>query len=352
MCESNGGGGVHAALIAGAGLLEVRDFPDPIPATAGVVVDVAYCGVCGTDVHAYASGRAYTPAICGHEWTGTISAAGPSVTRLAEGDRVVVGVPAPCGTCPACLAGQTGQCTTCSAFAHGRDPGAPPHGGFAPRIAVSVDRVLAAHPDLDDETLAQVEPVTVSLHAVNRSGLRAGDTAVVLGAGPVGITTMQCAAAAGAGPILVIEPSDTRRALVRALGANAVATPEAAADLVSEQTGGLGADVVYECVGGGDALGAAVDLARRGGSVCMIGLGDTSVSIDPATWLRKEITVTAALGYLHHEFASAMEMLADGRVRVDALHTSTTNIEGLAAVLDELASGRSTQMKVLVNPRW
>ena len=343
---------MRAALITGAGLLEVREFPDPIPAAAGVVVDIAYCGVCGTDVHAYVSGRAYTPAICGHEWTGTISAIGPSVTRFGEGDRVVVGVPAPCGVCAACLAGRADHCTTCSAFVHGRDPMAPPHGGFAPRIGVSIDRVIAAHPDLDDETLAQVEPVTVSLHAVNRSGLRAGDTAVVLGAGPVGITTMQCAAAAGAAQVLVVEPSDTRRGLARALGATAVATPEAAADLVSEHTGGLGADVVYECVGGGDALAAAVDLARRGGSVCMIGLGDGTVSIDPATWLRKEITVTAALGYLHHEFGSAMEMLADGRVRVDALHTSTTDIEGLAGVLDELASGRSTQMKVLVNPRW
>ena len=343
---------MRAALITGAGRVEVREFPDPTPVDAGVVVDVAYCGVCGTDVHAYTSGRAYTPAICGHEWTGTISAAGPSVSRLGEGDRVVVGVPAPCGSCAACRAGRTGHCTTCSAFVHGRDPEAPPHGGFAPRIAVSVDRVIAANPGLDDETLAQVEPVTVSLHAVNRSALRRGDTAVVLGAGPVGLTTMQCAAAAGAGQVVVIEPSGTRRAMADALGATAVATPEAAADVVGEHTGGLGADAVYECVGGGDALAAAVDLARRGGSVCMIGLADATVSISPATWLRKEITVTAALGYLHHEFGSAMDMLADGRIRVDALHTSTTKTEGLAAVLDDLASGRSEQMKVLVNPNW
>jgi len=343
---------VRAALITGAGRVELREFADPVPADAGVVVDIAYCGVCGTDVHAYVSGRAYTPAICGHEWTGTISAVGPAVSRLGEGDRVVVAVPEPCGTCVACRAGQTGHCGRCSAFVHGRDPGAPPHGGFAPRIAVSIDRVMAAHPDLDDETLAQVEPVTVSLHAVNRSALRPGDTAVVLGAGPVGLTTMQCAAAAGAGQVLVIEPSDTRRAMASALGATAVAGVEAAADLVAEHTGGLGADVVYECVGGGDALGSAVDLARRGGSVCMIGLKDATASIEPAAWLRKEITVTAALGYLHHEFGSAMDLLADGLVRVDIMHTATTRIEGLAATLDDLASGRSSEMKVLVNPRW
>lgn len=343
---------MHAALITGALAVELREFPDPVAADGGVVVDIAYCGVCGTDVHAYVSGRAYTPAICGHEWTGTISAIGRSVAHLREGDRVVVGVPAACGSCSACLAGRVDHCTVGAAFVHGRDPDAPPHGGFAPRIAVSVDRVIVAHPGLDDETLAQVEPVTVSLHAVNRSSLRSGDTAVVLGAGPVGLTTMQCAAAAGAGQVLVIEPNGPRRAMAEVLGATAVASVEGGADLVTECTGGAGADVVYDCVGGGDALGTAVDLARRGGSVCMIGFKDATAAIEPAAWLRKEITVTAALGYLHHEFGAAMDLLADGLIRVDTLHTATTSIPGLAATLEDLASGRSSQMKVLVKPSW
>ena len=341
-----------AALITGARRLELREFPEPVPDDAGVVVDVAYCGVCGTDVHAYTSGRPYRPAICGHEWTGTISAVGRLVSHLDEGDRVVVGVPGPCGSCDACRAGLPGHCTTTSAFVHGRDPAAPPHGGFAPRIAVSVDRVIAAHPALGDETLAQVEPLTVSLHAVNRSALREGDLAVVLGAGPVGLTTMQCAASAGARQVVVIEPSDPRRALAFTLGATAVADAATAAELVDEYTNGLGADVVYDCVGGDDVLATAVDLARRGGSVCMIGLGDGAVSIEPADWLRKEITVTAALGYLHEEFTEAMDMLTDGRIRVDLLHTSTTRIDGLEATFDDLANGSSTQMKVLLNPNW
>ena len=343
---------MQAALITGAGQVELKEFPAPQPADAGVVVDIAYCGVCGTDVHAYASGRTYTPAICGHEWTGTVSATGRSVSRVREGDRVVVGVPAACGSCPACLAGHVNHCAVCMAFVHGRDPAAPPHGGFAPRIAVSVDRVILAHPGLDDETLAQVEPVTVSLHAVHRSPLRTGDTAVVLGAGPVGLTTMQCAVAGGAGQVLVIEPSGRRRAMAETLGAAATASVAGAADLVAEHTGGLGADVVYDCVGGAEALGSAVDLARRGGAVCMIGFKESTASIDPATWLRQEITVTTALGYLHHEFGAAMDLLADGLIRVDTMHTTTTKIEGLAATLEDLASGRSSQMKVLVKPTW
>ena len=176
-----------AALITGARRLELREFPDPIPSPGCVVVDIAYCGICGTDVHAYVSGRPYTPAICGHEWTGTVSAVGRGVAGLGEGDRVVVGVPSACGSCIACDAGRSEHCSRCIAFLHGRDPDAPPHGGFASRVAVNAGRVVPAHSSLDDETLAHVEPVAVALHAVKRSGLRAGDTALVLGAGPVGL---------------------------------------------------------------------------------------------------------------------------------------------------------------------
>ena len=84
---------MFAALIVGQGQLEMREFPEPTPADAGVVVDIALCGICGTDIHAYQSGKPYNPAICGHEWTGTVSAVGRSVRSLGEGDRVVVAAP-------------------------------------------------------------------------------------------------------------------------------------------------------------------------------------------------------------------------------------------------------------------
>ena len=341
-----------AALITGARRLELREFPEPTPHDDGVVVDVSYCGVCGTDVHAYTSGRSYRAAICGHEWTGTVSAIGRRVSQFAEGDRVIIGVPGPCGSCTACRAAQPDHCTTTIAFVHGRDSGAPLHGGFAPRIAVDAGRVIAAHPALDDETLAQVEPVTVALHAVNRSTIREGDVAVVVGGGPVGLTTMQCATAAGARLVVLIEPSDARRAVASALGVHAVASASAAQQLVEEQTRGLGADVVFDCVGSSSALATAVDLSRRGGSVCIVGLGDGALTIEPADWLRKEITVTTALGYVHDEFITAMALLADGTVCVDLLHTATTSIGGLDATLADLASGTTAQVKVLVRPTW
>ncbi|TFH20068.1 MAG: alcohol dehydrogenase [Acidimicrobiales bacterium] len=344
---------MHAALITGEGTVDFVEFANPTPAPTGVVVDVAYCGICGTDIHAYQSGRPYNPAICGHEWSGTISAVGADVRSLTEGDRVVVAVAPACGQCTACRRGQADRCQVSFMSALGRDPMAPPHGGFAPHIAVTAERVVKTDPALTDEQAAQVEPATVAFHAVRTSNLRLGDSAVIQGAGPIGLGTLQWVRAAGAGRVIVVEPSEERRTVALDLGAHhAVAPGDEADELIKQLTHGLGADIVYECVGRPFAVQAAVDLARRGGSMCLIGLAEGDAPISPGAWLIKEISVTSSLAYLHEEFEMSMGMIADGRVRVEPLHTSTTSLSGFPAVLADLASGRSDQLKVLVNPNW
>ncbi len=343
---------MYAAVITGRHRVEVIEVPEPTPSPTGVVVDIALCGVCGTDLHAFQSGAPYNPAICGHEWVGTVSAAGAEVRGVAEGDRVVVAVPPSCGRCAPCRAGQTAHCSTVLLAATGRDVRDPRHGGFAERLAVGADRVLKAHPSLSDVEAAQVEPATVAFHAVRRSALRLGDVAVVQGAGPIGLTTLQWVRAGGAGTVIVVEPNAGRQELARLLGATEVVAPgEAATTAVRAATNGLGADIVFECVGRAPAIQSAVDLARRGGSMCLVGLADTDATIVPHTWLVKEIGVTAALAYTHEEFDLAMGMIADGRVRLEPLHSSTVGLGALGDALTELGSGRSAQTKVLVDPR-
>ena len=149
----------------------------------------------------------HSPAVCGHEWVGTIRDIGPGVRNFDPGDRVVVAVPPACGRCPECRAGIAEYCRSVSAIARGRDPLAPPHGGFARSITVAADRAIHAHPDLSDEEAAQVEPSTVAFHGVRRSRIGIGDTVVVQGAGPIGLLVMQFARAAGAGQ------DDRRRAI-------------------------------------------------------------------------------------------------------------------------------------------
>ena len=341
-----------AALIVGKQQVEMREFAEPTPADGGVVVDIALCGICGTDVHAYQSGKPYNPAICGHEWAGMVSAVGRGVTAFAEGDRVVVGAAPACGACAACHAGHAERCQAAFLSAVGRDAMAPRHGGFAARLAVAATRVVHTNPKLTDAQAAQVEPATVAFHAVRASQLRLGDVAVVQGAGPIGLSTLQWVRAAGAGRVIVVEPNEARRALALQVGAHDVVAPGAAAtELIHEHTHGLGADIVYECVGRPFAVQGAVDLARRGGAMCLIGLADEDAAINPASWLTKEINVTASLAYFHEEFEMAMAMIADGRIALDPLHSSTVPLAGLPDALHDLAGGASTQTKVLVDPR-
>ena len=339
-------------LIEGVRRLTIRELDVPAPTPETLVVDIAHCGICGTDVHAWESGRLLSPAVCGHEWAGTVSGVGADVSGVSEGDRVVVAVPPACGRCGPCIAGHADYCELVLLTQIGADPLAPSHGGFAPSIRVGPGRVLRADPALSDAEAAQIEPATVTYHAVARSGLRLGDTVVVQGGGPIGLTTLQWARAGGAGHTVVIEPAEHRRALALALGADVVVAPGAEADaLVRERTRGLGADVVYECVGRPETVQSAVDLVRRGGSVCLIGLAGGDVPITPTTWLIKEVTVTAALAYLHDEFETVMGMVADGRVRLEPLHDATVGLADLDVTMADLADGRSSHTKVLVDPR-
>jgi len=271
---------------------------------------------------------------------------------VAEGDRVVVAVPPACGRCGPCTAGHAGYCEQVFLTQIGADAHAPDHGGFAPSLRVGPGRVLRADPRLSDAEAAQIEPATVTYHAVARSGLRLGDTVVVQGGGPIGLTTLQWARAGGAGRTIVVEPTPHRRELATTLGADVVVAPGPEADaLVRDETRGLGADVVYECVGRPETVQTAVDLVRRGGGVCLIGLAGGQAPITPATWLIKEVAVSAALAYLHDEFETVMGMVADGRVRLEPLHDHTIGLGDLDAELAALADGRSPHTKVLVDPR-
>ena len=157
--------------------------------------------------------------------------------------------------------------------------------------------------------------------------------------------------AAGASRVIVVEPNEDRRQLAAGLGAHDAVTPADATGVIHEHTHGLGADIVFECVGRPFAVQSAVDHARRGGSMCLIGLADEDAAITPRSWLVKEINVTASLAYVHEEFEMCMAMLADGRVDVRSLHSSTVGLAGLDAALADLAMGTSRHTKVLVDPR-
>jgi (R,R)-butanediol dehydrogenase/meso-butanediol dehydrogenase/diacetyl reductase len=342
---------MRAGLVTGLRQIELREFPEPTPEPATAVVQIAYCGICGTDLHAYTSGDPYNPAICGHEWAGTVSAVGSGVDNVREGDRVGIGVPTACGQCAECRSGDGAHCARVMVEMTGRGPLAPDHGGFASAISIGASRLYRVSGALSDVQAALLEPATVALHSVRRTPMRLGDSAVVLGAGPIGLLVMQCARAAGAGIVVVVEPDAERAKLARELGAHVVIDPhgESVAEQVAAACGPAGADVVFECAGIPSTIDQSALLVRRGGVVSLVGFVTVPAEISPRNWLAKEVSLVASLGTLHEEFEMTMQLVADGRLQLDALHTDTVGLGRLEDAFQQLIGG-GRQVKVLVDP--
>ncbi|MGW4340351.1 zinc-dependent alcohol dehydrogenase [Rhodococcus koreensis] len=343
---------MRAALITGHNTLELQEFPLPETAISGtVVVEVGLCGICGSDVSAYRDGEAYPAFLSGHEWGGTVHSVGDGVQGLAPGDRVVAGTPPACGTCAMCIAGHSERCQELTALSFGTHPLTPSHGAFAERIMVPAEMLIRVPDSLSDEQAAMIEPATVALHAIRRRPPAVGDTVAVLGGGPVGLFAAQFARVAGAGHVLVVEPRQRRRVLATELGADAGVEPgEEALSAVHIQTNGLGVDLVIDCVGSEAALASAVEIARPGGAITLVGAASGRTSVSPLTWMMKELTIVTSLAHLNHEFAITAEMIASGRVRIEPLLDLTVGLNDLDEVLANLSNG-ADHVKVLVDPR-
>jgi (R,R)-butanediol dehydrogenase/meso-butanediol dehydrogenase/diacetyl reductase len=342
---------MRAALVTGKRQITLREMPEPEPSAGKAVVEIAYCGICGTDLHAWASGAPYNPAICGHEWAGTVAKRGGGVAHVKEGDRVAIGIAPACGQCAECRSGRGAYCGTAFAGMLGLGPLAAPHGGFARAIAVDASRLVPVRAGISDEAAAQLEPATVALHAVRRTPLRLGDACVVLGAGPIGLLTLQCARAAGAGALVVVEPHPVRRAKAMQLGATGAIDPrsEDVAARVRDLLGPFGADVVFECAGIPQTIDQSASLAKRGGVVSLVGLANVPATITPGTWLLNEIRCVASLGYLNEEFDLAMGLVQDGRLALAPLHTKTVGLAQMDAAFALLHDDPS-EIKILVRP--
>lgn len=321
------------------------------PGPHHVVVRIGYVGVCATDTHAYASGGFIPPAVFGHEWSGTVVAVGPEVTTVAVGDRVVASVGPACGACAMCRAGVSEHCDTAFAEANGIDDDAPKHGAFAEHVTVSARRVRRALDTLTDEQLGVVEPTAVTFHAVRRAAQRIGSVVVVQGAGPIGLLTAQHARSAGAGAVVISEPSASRRKTAQDLGFTDVHDAgEGFRARILELTDGLGADVLYECTGAASLFQPSAELVRRGGTLALLGYPMTTSEVSYGDWQSRELTVIGSLAYTHDDFLGAMRAIENGSVRTEPLVTGTVGLSGLSDLLAELDSGETRHAKVLVSP--
>mgnify|MGYP006280490139 CR=1 FL=1 len=342
---------MRAGIITGERRLEFLDFADEGPQAGAVRIDISLCGICGTEVASYRNGIPHSASVCGHEWVGVVSELGAGVTSREVGERVVIAVAPACGSCAECIAGLGDYCRVVNAMARGKDPLAPMHGGFASSVCVAADRVVVAHPELSDEQAAVVEPAAVAFHGVRRSGIELGDLVLVQGAGPIGLLAAQCARAAGAGRVIIVEPSTFRREVAHDLGVDIAVEPSQAQEVVMDLSNGRGADVVIESAGAAPLLQVAIDSARQGGTVMLLSYISGQTPVNAARIMAKEVTIRSAVAYSHDDFARTMSLIVDGRIRIEPLHTRTVGLGGLSSALDDLADARTSDIKILVDPR-
>jgi (R,R)-butanediol dehydrogenase / meso-butanediol dehydrogenase / diacetyl reductase len=322
----------NALVWEGGTVVAVRPVAVPESRPGWVAVDVAYAGICGSDLHIAAGEhvRARPGIVLGHEFVG----------RLAEpygdapaGHPVFVNPTVHCGVCDACLAGRTNVCRTLTLV------GIDYPGGIAPRTVVPGYGIYPLPVDVDLVTAAMIEPLAVAVRAVRRSGLAVGNTAHVLGGGPIGCLVSLVAVAAGA-TVTMSEPSESRRKYATDLGLTIVESPE---DL------GSGADVVFDASGQSAVAGELLRWVRVAGTAVIVGAYKPGLhGVDLLSVMFAETTIIGTRIYSRSDIEAAIDLVTTGRLDAHRLISRIFPLNDAVAALDSLRRGEG--MKVLIEP--
>ncbi|MDL5363256.1 2,3-butanediol dehydrogenase [Halalkalicoccus sp. NIPERK01] len=356
---------MRAARFHDSGDVRVEDIESTPVGETDIRIEIEACGICGSDLHEYRIGPHITsrepnprtgqniPITLGHEFSGTVSEVGAGVSRIATGDRVTVEPNIPCGDCLYCEDGKYNLCKNAAAV--GFHTGA---GGFAENAVVPEQQVHVLPDDVTLEDGALVEPLAVGLHAVRQSGLQAGDTVGVFGCGPIGLTVVRAATAAGAKRIFVSEPNESRREVALELGADVGIDPmdQDAVDAIKKETDD-GVEIAFEFAGIGPAFNAAVQSTQRDGTITVGSLNDSDIStnINDIVTTERKVVGTNCYGFpprsFRTEFDAIIQSLAAGDIDTDAFITGRIDLkditeEGFEALLDS----ETDHVKILVEP--
>jgi len=295
--------------------LAIQNSKIPEPGVGQVLVKIAANGICGSDIHFYQDGRlgnfvVTTPYIPGHEASGTIVACGENANLYKTGQRVVIEPGIACGQCKHCKIGRYNLCASVVFLS------APPiDGTFCDYLCISENYVFPIPDTLSLEHAALAEPLAVAIHSINRAHMRPGDTGVIVGAGPIGLLTLQAFKAAGGGRVICVDLLENRLETAKKLGADDIILPNKNAP--SQDIG----DVIFETAGSNAATAGLFRMAKHGGRVVQVGWPNgNNVELDIATMMDKELDYIGVNRYAN-AFEAAVTWLADGRINVDEIIT-------------------------------
>jgi (R,R)-butanediol dehydrogenase/meso-butanediol dehydrogenase/diacetyl reductase len=336
-----------AARYLGERTIGIASVEAEPPGPGQVRIDVAYTGICGTDLHIFHGSmdqRVTVPAVIGHEMSGRIAEIGAGVSDWAVGDPVTVMPLDWCGRCPACLAGHQHICQNLNFI------GIDSPGSMQESWTVSADVLVRLPEGLPLRDAALVEPTAVAVHDVRRSGLVPGEHTLVVGGGPIGVL-IAVVARAGGGDVVILEVDAHRRSIITGLGLTVLdPTSEDVAAYVDTWTGGAGVTVGFEVSGSQPGLDTAVaNLAVRGRLVVVaIHPQPRPISLHRVFW--RELTLIGARVYERPDYERAVELVAAGAIPVDALVSAVLPLESAAEAFERLEAGGGV-MKVLVDCR-
>ncbi len=336
-----------AVSYAGERTLLIEPAETVAPAAGQVRVQVAYTGICGTDLHIYhgaMDGRVKPPGVIGHEMSGRVAELGDGVSQWQVGDPVTVMPLERCGTCPACVAGHSHICHRLDFL------GIDSAGSMQNSWTVPADTLVRLPADLGLDQAALVEPAAVAVHDVRRAALRAGEKAVVVGGGPVGLLIAVVARQMGA-DVRLVEPNRYRRSVAQGVG---LVTLDPGGDDVAAQveqwTGGAGAAVAFEVSGAIAGVATAVDSLAVRGRLVLVAIHPTPREVNLHRFFWRELTLIGARLYERDDFEIAIRLIADGQIPVAALISRIEPLERAAAAFAALESGENV-MKILIDCR-
>ena len=328
-------------------------MPQPSIGHGEVLVRVEACGICGSDVHGYdgSSGRRIPPIVMGHEAAGTVEAIGDGVTKFKKGDRVTFDSTVYCGECVYCQRGQINLCdnrqvigVSCADYRR--------HGAFAEYVVVP-ERIMYPLPaNIDFDEAAMLEAVSVALHGVKVSMVMGGETALVIGAGMIGLLTLQAARAAGCSRVFISDVDQTRLNLARQVGADEVLHCSGA-ELVKHVlrlTNGRGVDLALEAVGRNETVAGAIDCTRKGGTVTLIGNIMPEVTLPLQNVVTRQLRLQGSCAS-SGEYPEAIKLIANGSIKVKPLISAVASLEEGPRWFERLHSREPNLMKIILSPR-
>lgn len=338
---------MKAARFYAARDVRVEDVDLPPISCSEVKIEVEWCGLCGSDKHMYLKPFDIPcPVTLGHEFSGTVTDVGNDVTKIKPGDRVVVNPLFVCGKCPSCKQGCPNLCDHLNLFGYHQTFGA-----FADVAIVQEDMVIKIPDSLPFDIAAITEPAAIALHALRMSQFKAGDSAAVFGAGPIGLLLISLLKASGASKIFAVGHTESKRQHALRLGATLAIDPdkENPTEVICNLTDG-GVNVTFDLAGVQESFSLGLSVLRTRGEMVIVSLSDGELLFDAMSALRKEIKIITSQ-CSSDEFPIVVDLLASGILNTEGIITKVIHLDDIVTEGFEALINDKSQLKILVTPK-